>query len=101
LYDPARYGEWTTIADIESKEPTTVAEAVARQGKEKWLNAMNDEMDSLHANDVWDLVELPKGHREIGSKWVFKLKANAEGTVERYKARLVAQGSSQKNWRRL
>ena len=93
---PNRYGEWTTIADTESKEPTTVAEALARQDKEKWLNAMNEEMESLHANDVWDLIELPKGRKAIGSKWVFKLKVNAEGVVERYKARLVAQGFSQK-----
>ena len=93
---PNRYGEWTTVADAESKEPTTVAEALARQDKEKWLNAMNDEMESLHANDVWDLVELPKGRRAIGSKWVFRLKVNAEGVIERYKARLVARGFSQK-----
>ena len=93
---PNRYGEWTTIADTESKEPTTVAEALARQDKEKWLHAMNDEVDSLHANDVWDLVELPQDRRATGSKWIFKLKANAEGVVERYKARLVAQGFSQK-----
>ena len=93
---PNRYGEWTTIADAEPKEPTTLAEAVAGQDKEKWLNAMNDEMESLYANDVWDPVELPKGRKAIGSKWVFKLKVNAEGVVDRYKARLVAQGFSQK-----
>ena len=53
------------------------------------------EMDSLHGNQVWDLVELPKERKIVGSKWVFKEKLGADGTTERYKARLVAQGFSQ------
>ena len=46
-------------------------------------------MESLHYNDVWELVELPKDQKAVGSKWVFK--TDADGSVERYKARLVAQ----------
>ena len=53
-------------------------------------------MDSLHENIVWELVELPKDRKPVGSKWVFKVKINADGSVERCKARLVAQGYSQK-----
>ena len=53
------------------------------------------EVDSLHDNDVRDLVELPKGQKVVGSKWVFKFKRNEDGSVERCKARLVAQGYSQ------
>eukprot|EP00253_Pinus_taeda_P030971 PITA_30971 len=52
---------------------------------------MVDEMTSLHKNEAWDLVELPAGRKPIGSKWVFKKKTNAEGKVEKYKARLVAK----------
>ena len=63
--------------------------------KEKWLDALEMEMDSLHGNQVWDLVELPKERKIVGSKWVFKEKLGADGTTERYKARLVAQGFSQ------
>ena len=55
-----------------------------------------DEFPSLKINDVWDLVELPKGRDVVGSKWVFKHKFGPDGAVERYKARLVAQGFSQK-----
>ncbi len=43
-------------------------------------------MDSIHSNDVWDLVKLPK---PVGNKWVFKRKTGADGNIERYKARLV------------
>ena len=46
-------------------------------------------------NNTWDLVELPEGKNVVGCKWVFKIKRNADGTVSRYKARLVAQGYSQ------
>ena len=53
---------------------------------------MDRELESLRINDVWDLVELPKDRKAVGSKWVVKLKMNADSSVERYKARLVAQG---------
>eukprot|EP00253_Pinus_taeda_P035326 PITA_35326 len=56
---------------------------------------MVDEMASLHKNEAWDLVELPPGMKPIGSKWVFKKKTNAEGKVEKCKARLVEKGYSQ------
>lgn len=36
----------------------------------------------MHTNNVWDLVELPKGHKAIGSKWAFKLKTGADEMVE-------------------
>ena len=53
-------------------------------------------MTSLQDNDVWELVESPQNRKPVGSKWVFKAKTDADGHVERYKARLVAQGFSQK-----
>ncbi len=57
---------------------------------------MQREMDSLEENDVWELTELPEGRCPVGSKWVFKTKIDADGKIECYKARLVAQGFSQK-----
>lgn len=87
------YGERVNVQLI---EPVTLEEAVGGPDKEKWFDAMGKEMKSLQQNDVWDLVQLPKGRNLVGSKWVFKLKTGADGSVERYKARLVAQGFSQK-----
>eukprot|EP00253_Pinus_taeda_P036472 PITA_36472 len=52
---------------------------------------MVDEMASFHKNEAWDLVELSAGRKPIASKWVFMKKTNAEGKVEKYKARLVAK----------
>ena len=53
-------------------------------------------MQKWQANNVWELVNSPTNQKVIGSKWIFKHKLNADGVVERYKARLVAQGCSQK-----
>lgn len=57
---------------------------------------MKAEMKSLQDNQTWELVELPEGRSVIGSKWVYKIKTKADGSIERYKARLVAQGFTQK-----
>ena len=57
---------------------------------------METELNSLDENDVWDLMKLPPGRKTVGSKWVFKKKTGADGKVERYEARLVAQGFTQK-----
>lgn len=54
------------------------------------------EAHALVENGTFELVELPVGSKAIGSRWVFKVKRNADGSVERYKARLVAQGFSQR-----
>ena len=57
---------------------------------------MEREMKSLQENEVWELTQLPSGCKPVGSKWVFKVKTDEDGNVERYKARLVAQGFTQK-----
>eukprot|EP00253_Pinus_taeda_P021872 PITA_21872 len=75
----------------EEKSDLTVKEAVDSEDGKLWKEAMVDEMASLHKNEAWDLVKLPAGRKPIGSKWVFKKKTNAEGKVEKYKARLVAK----------
>ena len=71
-------------------------EAAIGPDKEKWEVAMNTEMASLKENNVWDLVEPPVGQKIVGCKWVYKIKTGADGSVQRYKARLVAQGFTQK-----
>ena len=74
-------------------EPVTVE--AAKQEKE-WRVAMLEEMVSIEQNKTWTLVELPKGHRAIGLKWVFKLKRDERGDIVKHKARLVAKGYVQR-----
>ena len=69
---------------------------MASTDKAKWINARQKEMEPLHTNKVWDLVELPRDRKAIGSKWVYKTKRSANGILERHKAHLVAQGFSQR-----
>uniref|UniRef100_A0A2N9GK30 Integrase catalytic domain-containing protein n=1 Tax=Fagus sylvatica TaxID=28930 RepID=A0A2N9GK30_FAGSY len=61
----------------------------------KWIQAMKDEMDALEANETWDIVPLPTSQPVVGSKWVYSVKLKSDGSLDRYKARLVAQGFSQ------
>ncbi|GJX21626.1 retrotransposon protein, putative, ty1-copia subclass [Tanacetum coccineum] len=62
---------------------------------DKWLNAMNVEMQSMKDNEVWELVELPPDAKTVGHKWLFKKKTDMDGAVHTYKARLVAKGFTQ------
>jgi hypothetical protein len=61
----------------------------------KWRAAMIEEMTALDKNNTWVLTTRPPNKRVVGCKWVFTVKQNSEGKVERYKARLVAKGYSQ------
>ena len=72
--------------------PQTFQEAL---GDPKWKEAMQEEMRALKKNDRWDLVDLPNGKRVVGCKWVFIIKHKTNESVERYKARLVANAFTQ------
>lgn len=56
---------------------------------------MDTELQALEANQSWSMVSLPPGQRPIGCKWVFKIKYKSDGTIDRYKACLVAKGFTQ------
>lgn len=56
---------------------------------------MREEMDALKKNKTWEIVDKPKGKNLVGCKWVFTLKYKADGSLERYKVRLVAKGYTQ------
>jgi hypothetical protein len=56
---------------------------------------MSNELRVLEANSTWTLEPLPSGKKPIGCKWVFKTKLKADGSIERYKARLVSKGYTQ------
>jgi hypothetical protein len=60
-----------------------------------WVNAMREELNNFKRNQVCELVERPKDHNVIGTRWVFHNKQDQDGIVIRNKARLVAQGYTQ------
>jgi len=68
--------------------PSNIQEALTDP---RWTKAKVDEMATLEENNTWDLVSLPRGKKIVGCKWVFTIKHKADGTIERYKARLVTK----------
>ena len=62
---------------------------------------MKEELDALHKNNTWDLIDLPPGKSVVGCKWVYKINTCSDGTIDRYKAQLVAIGFTQEYGRRL
>ena len=58
---------------------------------------MTKEYQSVMKNDVWDIVPKPKGKSVVSSKWIYKIKHATDGSLEKYKARFVARGFSQKD----
>lgn len=75
-------------------EPSCFAEA---KSLEKWTLACGDEIDSINKNKTWFLIERTSDMKVIGLKWIFKLKKNADNTINKHKARLVAKGYVQES----
>ena len=78
-------------------EPKTYQEAINSPEADHWRKAMDDEINSLQTMKTWRVVPRPADRKTIESKWVYKLKYNADGEIARYKARLVAKGYTQVN----
>lgn len=56
---------------------------------------MKEEIRALEDNGTWTIEDLPMGKKAIGCKWIYKIKYNADGSIERHKARLVIHGNRQ------
>ena len=74
----------------------TFSDAMASQDSAFWKEAIDDEMQSIMGNNTWVLVDLPPTCKPIGCKWIFRKKMKIDGTIDKFKARLVAQGFRQK-----
>ena len=79
------------IAFVSNIEPNSKEAAT----DDYWIIAMQEELNQFERNDVWDLVPRPDNQSVIGTKWVYKNKADEFGNIIRNKARLVAQGYNQ------
>ena len=91
---PHRYSGYVSfISKIIDSEPTTFEEANKLQ---VWKEVMQEEYNSIIKNNLWEVVSRPAGKSIVSSKWIFKLKHAVDGSIEKYKARFVARGFSQK-----
>lgn len=106
---PQRFGEWASNIAAQPNElfalcaqqfvendPQSIEEAKQREDWPEWQKSIETEYESLIKNETWSLCDLPKNRKAISGKWVFKLKRKFNGEVDKYKARFVAKGFSQK-----
>jgi hypothetical protein len=89
------FGDDFTIYLVDDT-PKTIVEAFASPDADDWKEAVRSEIDSILSNETWELVDRPYGCKPVGCKWVFKKKLRLDGTIDKYKTRLVAKGYTQK-----
>ena len=77
------------IAHLESKSTKATLKYPS------WKTAMQTKYDALIKNETWTLIDLPSSKTAIGYKWIFRVKENPDGSVNKYKVRLVAKGFHQ------
>jgi len=85
--------EYSGMCLLAAEEPENIDQALE---DECWKKAMISELESIEENNTWYFCELPRGHKAIGLKWVYKVKKNPEGEIVKYKARIVAKGYAQR-----
>ena len=87
----------TVAQEVDQEEPTTYEETIASKYSTQWIKAMEDEMDSLHKNYSWELIQKPKEMKVMGCKWVYKIKDGIPDVEQkRLKARPVVKGFTKK-----
>jgi hypothetical protein len=91
---PHRFGGYVALMrSISDAKPSSFEEADKLQ---VWKDSMLKEYRSIIKNNVWDIVSRPKDKSMVSSKWIYKIKHAADGSVEKFKARFVARGFTQK-----
>jgi hypothetical protein len=91
---PVRYEDYAMFAEF--PEPMSYTQAMKSENSHEWNLAMDDEIESLKMNNTWELIDKPDDRLVIKNRWVYKVKTNVDGCIEKFKARLVAKGYSQK-----
>ncbi|XP_060190803.1 uncharacterized mitochondrial protein AtMg00820-like [Lycium barbarum] len=88
----SKYQDYIAAVSTET-EPFTYKDAIKDP---RWVEAMQQEIAALESNNTWQVTTLPENKIPIGCKWVYRIKYKANGDIERFNARLVAKGYSQK-----
>ena len=90
------------IASIFCRIPNTYEEAINSEDKNNWIEAINDELNSLYSNNIMTFVKnVPKNKNIISTKWVFNTKRDSNNNIYKYKALLVVREFKQKMGNRL
>nr|GEV18025.1 retrotransposon protein, putative, Ty1-copia subclass [Tanacetum cinerariifolium] len=84
------------VSFMVENEPTSYREVITSSEGHQWKEAIKSEIDFILQNHTWELMDLPLGCKPLGYKWIFKKKIKADGTIDKYKARLVIKGFRQR-----
>ena len=87
---PERFCSYlTVVTSITDSELSSFEEVVDQR---VWREAMVEEYNSIMQNDVWKVMHRPEGKSMVTSRWIYKVKYVAYGSIEKHKARFVARG---------
>lgn len=93
IFKPLTFPDYfVALSSSQETEPHTISQA---QKIPAWRDAMSSEFNSLLRNGTWELVPKTCGQNIVGCKWVFRIKRNLDGSINKHKARLVAKGFHQ------
>ena len=84
-----------TAAEVDPTEPRTYKQAMTSPESSLWQAAIDNEIASMHSQNVWTVVHTLPNLNSVGSKWLFRLQRNEYSEISCYKARLAAQGFTQ------
>ena len=84
------------LTNLVENESQTFKKARSYPEASYWKEAANSEIESILQNHTWELVDLPPALEPLGCKWIFKRKMKSDGSIDKYKARLVVKGYRQK-----
>lgn len=93
LHAPPPDSSMIAPSDPHMHEPQFYQQAASNPA---WKEAMLQEFRTLNANQTYDIVPLPPNKKAIPCKWVYKIKQKADGSIERYKKRLIIRGDAQR-----
>jgi hypothetical protein len=85
----------TALVVLADDEPANYRDAIRSPNAEKWKDSMDAEYETLMGYRTWNLVERPHNVNIVGNRWIYRIKRDNLGQINKYKARLVAQGFSQ------
>ena len=84
------------VALLLENEPQTFKAAISSSESTYWKEAVNSEIESILSNHTWESTDLPPRNKSLGSKWIFKREMKPDGTIDKYKAKLVVKWYRQK-----
>lgn len=99
LNKPERLRDYVVLAKAflaDHDEPENYVDAVNCKDSDQWKLAMDHEINSLIQNETWESTELPKDAKPVSCKWVYKIKRKPDGSIDKFKSRLVARGFTQR-----